>query len=78
MMKKRKIMIEDNGQDVLWFVTDEEDKVIDAGPFQRNVWVGSYIPNDMLEVGSPCPIHNPPCIKFGYLKHNVVSREELK
>ena len=29
MMKKRKIMIEDNGQDVLWFVTDEEDKVID-------------------------------------------------
>lgn len=74
---KRRITIEDNGQDVLWFVTNEQDEVIDAGPFQKKVWVGSYIPNNMLEVGKACPIHNPPCIKYGYLKHKVESIEEL-
>lgn len=75
---KRKITIEDNGQDVLWFVTDENDKVVDAGPYQKGVWVGAYMPSDMLKVGEPCPIHNPPVINFGYLKHKVESITELQ
>lgn len=38
-----KIKFEDNGQDFLWWELDNEGFVINAGPFQASVWVGSQV-----------------------------------
>ena len=75
-MKKR-IRIEDQGQDFLWFVVDENDKIVDAGPFQAAFWSGNYIPGDMLRVGELCPIYMPRFIYYGYLIYKVESIEEM-
>lgn len=72
------IELEDNGQDLLELVTDDNGLVIDAKPFQKDVWAGSIIPIEtMLEVGEPLPIHKPPHINYGFLKHNVKSIKQV-
>lgn len=74
---KRKIRIEDKGQDFLWFVVDEDDKIVDAGPFQTAFWSGNYVPSGMLRVGELCPIYMPRFIYFGHLIYKVESIEEM-
>lgn len=74
---KRKIRIEDNGQDVLWFVVNEDDKIVDAGPFQAAFWCNNYIPSEMLRIGEPCPMYMPRFIWHGYLIYKVESIEEM-
>lgn len=70
----KKITLEDNGQDLLWLVINELGFVIDAGPYQKSVWMDAYIPTDeLLAVGKYCPIHHPPIIRFGFLSHKVES-----
>jgi hypothetical protein len=77
-----KINLEDNGQDFLFFVTNENGIIIDAKPFQKDVWVGAVIPIDedlcMLTIGDECPIHHPPTINYGFLKHKVISIEKIE
>lgn len=46
MPKHRKLHFEDQGQDFLWWEIDEHGKVVDCGPFQASVWVGSVIIDD--------------------------------
>lgn len=68
------IELEDNGQDFLELITDEKGVIVDVKPFQKDVWIGGIIPIEtMLEVGKALPIHKPPHIHYGFLKHNVKS-----
>lgn len=69
-MSKHIIHFEDNGQDFLQFIV-ENDKVVEAKPFQSKIWEGASIPVEIVIVGERCPIHHPPHINFGYLKHKV-------
>lgn len=39
----KKIYFEDHGQDFLWWTIDRDGFVIDCGPFQASVWVGSQV-----------------------------------
>ena len=73
----RKIIIEDKGQDVLWFKVNDGGLVEEAGPFQAAFWSGNYIPGDMLRVGELCPIYMPRFIYYGYLIYKVESIEEM-
>lgn len=72
-MAKTKIQLEDNGQDILWFLCDEHGLIIDASPFQSDIWKGGTIPiwdDELMMTGKPCPIHNA-YIKQGYLKYKI-------
>jgi len=75
------IELEDNGQDFLELVTNHAGIIIDAKPFQKDVWEGGIIPISDLEmcvVGEPLPIHKPPHINFGFLKHNIKSIKKVE
>lgn len=76
-MLKQIIHFEDNGQDFLQFIV-EDDIVVEAKPFQTDIWKGAYIPVYNVNVGEPCPIHHPPHINYGYLKHNVEKIETIE
>ncbi len=72
-MKTTKITLEDRGQDFLELYVSEDGVIVDAQPFQADVWKGAYIPvgGNMVEVGKPCPIHCPPQISFGFLNYKI-------
>lgn len=70
---KRVIQLEDNGQDFLQVVTDDRGEIIETRPFQTDIWKGGFIPLEMVVVGKELPIHHPPHINFGFLKHKVES-----
>lgn len=70
-MKKTIIHLEDNGQDFTRFVCNEAGVILEALPFQSSIWAGGFIPLDMVKAGEPCPMHKPPHINFGWIKHNV-------
>lgn len=76
-----KITLEDKGQDFLeLYVSEEEEKVIDAQPFQAHLWRGALIPisdKSMFKVGEYCPIHHPPHIKFGFLDYRIEKIERI-
>lgn len=77
---KTKITLEDNGQDFLEFICDERGKIIETKPFQGSVWNGGFIPlrqPEMVSVGRECPIHHPPHIEFGFLKHKIEKIETI-
>lgn len=67
------IRLEDNGQDFLEFVVNDENIIIEAKPFQNSIWSGAYVPLNMVRVGKVLPIHKPPHMEFGFLKHKVES-----
>lgn len=70
------IELEDNGQDFLEIVTDQDGVIIETRPFQTSVWKGGIIPIEqkhMMKVGKNLPIHHPPNINFGFLKHKIKS-----
>lgn len=78
-MAKTKIYLEDNGQDCTWLLCDEGGTIVDAGPFQGDIWKGGIIPvwnNYMMQVGQPCPIHNA-FIRHGFLKHKIEKIETI-
>lgn len=68
-----KIVLEDKGQDLLWLRVNEGGLVIEAGPFQNEIWKNSYIPVWFVRVGQLCPIHSYPHIIRGFLQYKVVS-----
>ncbi len=68
-----RIELEDKGQDLLWLRVNEGGLVEEAGPFQNEIWKGSYIPYWLAKVGQLCPIHNYPHIIRGFLKYRIVS-----
>lgn len=74
------IELEDNGQDFLELVTNDFGVVIDAKPFQKEIWEGSFIPitGPECSVGEFLPIHKPPHINFGFLKHRIKSIKEYE
>lgn len=74
------IHLEDNGQDFLRLITDNSGKVIKAEPFQTEFWKGAFIPinhSEMFHTGANCPIHHPPNIEFGFLKHKIEKIEQV-
>lgn len=77
-----KITLEDKGQDFLeLYVSEEDEKVIDAQPFQGAIWRGAIIPisdKSLFAVGKRCPIHNPPHIKFGFLDYIIEKIERIE
>lgn len=73
-----KIILEDTGQDFLWLRVDEGGLVVEAGPFQNEIWKDAYIPLWIVKVGQLCPIHKYPHIIMGFLKHKVVSIRKEK
>ncbi len=73
---KHLIELEDNGQDFL-LIHVEDNFIIKTEPFQTDIWEGSYVPIEDVKVGEEMPIHKPPHINFGYLKHKVESIKEL-
>lgn len=74
-----RIELEDKGQDLLWLRVNEGGLVEEAGPFQNDIWKGSYVPFWFAHVGQLCPMHCPPYINRGFLKYKIVSmREESK
>lgn len=80
-MNVTKITLEDNGQDFLELYVAKSGEVVDAKPFQGSIWRGAYIPadnEDLVKVGDLCPIHNPPHIIFGWLKHKIEKIEQVE
>lgn len=80
-MKVTKITLEDNGQDFLTFYVDKIGRIIDAKPFQISLWVGGVIPvwsRDLVKPGELCPMHKPPYINYGLLKHKIEAVEEVE
>lgn len=79
-MKKKefKIELEDKGQDLLYFKTDETGKILEAGPYHNELYKGGYIPLESQKEGELCMMHNPPHINFGFLKYKVESIKEIK
>ncbi|MEQ2501382.1 MULTISPECIES: hypothetical protein [Bacteroidales] len=71
-----RITLEDKGQDLLWLRVNEGGLVEEAGPFQNEIWKGSYVPYWGLHVGQLCPIHNYPHIIQGFLKYKIISIEK--
>tara|TARA_R110002012_G_C11535094_1_gene600906 strand:+ start:694 stop:939 length:246 start_codon:yes stop_codon:yes gene_type:complete len=53
MDKVTRIHFEDHGQDFLWWDIDAQGKVIDCGPFQASVWVGSRVDLPVEEFTAP-------------------------
>lgn len=39
----KRLHFEDQGQDFLWWDINQSDEVVDCGPFQASIWVGSQI-----------------------------------
>ena len=68
-----KITLEDMGQDLLWLRINEAGLVVEAGPFQNEIWKDAYIPLSKVEVGFCCPIH-----RYGFLKYRAESITEEK
>lgn len=77
-MAKFKVELEDNGQDFLEFITNERGVIIEAKPFQTEIWEGGYIPIEMQEIGDFCMMHKLPHFNYGFLKHKVTNIEEIK
>lgn len=78
--KQIKITLEDRGQDFTILYTNEDGIVIDAQPFQSEIWHGAIIPVNNLclfEVGQPLPIHHPPHIIYGFLKYRIAEIEYI-
>jgi hypothetical protein len=76
------IELEDNGQDFLTVITDCNGIIVETRPFQSNIWKGATIPIEsvgMMKPGQLLPIHNPPHIRYGFLKHKIekVFNQEL-
>ena len=70
------IELEDNGQDFLEIDIDMNGVITATRPFQSAIWKGGIVPIEapgMLEVGKPFPIHKPPEINYGFLKHKIKS-----
>lgn len=77
---KTKITLEDNGQDFLEFICNDDGVIVETFPFQGDIWNGGVIPiknSEMCKVGGFCPMHNPPHIKYGYLKHKIAKIENV-
>lgn len=72
----KKITLEDNGQDFLEFIVDEFGIILEARPFQTEVWKGGFIPVDQQELNSECMLHHLPHFDHGYLKHKVIAIED--
>lgn len=72
-----KITFEDNGQDFLWWAVDGEGNVVDCGPFQASVWVGSVIiDHELLNPGDEVEfISNQGDVLV--LKHKVETIEQV-
>ena len=69
-----KVELEDQGQDLLYFLVNEETcKIEEAGPFHNDLYKGGYIPLESQKVGKGCMIHHPPRFNFGFLKYKVKS-----
>lgn len=75
MKDKWIIELEDNGQDFLRFILDIDGVVLRSEPFQTEIWRGAIIPfaAPIFQIGEECPIHNPPHIIYGFLRHKVKS-----
>lgn len=48
-----KIFFEDNGQDFLYWIIDDQGRVVSAGPFQNAFWKDNMVDLDSLEPGKP-------------------------
>jgi len=70
---KTTIELEDSGQDFLLLNLDEDGVILSTEPFQTSVWKGGAVPMTMVKIGKELPIHKPPHINFGFLKHKVKS-----
>lgn len=76
-MKGYQIELEDKGQDFLRFITDDKGIVIEALPYQTDVWKGALIPIKQQKIGDLCMLHNPPRIEYGYLRYKVLAIKEI-
>ena len=70
---KFKVELEDEGQDLLYFITDENGEILDTQPFHNKLYKGGYIPLESQKINKKCMIHHPPYFNYGYLKYNVIS-----
>ena len=48
----RRINLQDRGQDFLWWDIDAEGGVIDCGPYQGWLWIGTRVHNDEIKRGT--------------------------
>ncbi|MEN6622735.1 MAG: hypothetical protein ABFD50_14445 [Smithella sp.] len=76
-MANKRIELEDKGQDLLYFITDENGVIEEAGPYHNELYKGATIPLEMQEIGDLCMMHNPPHINYGYLQYKVESITEI-
>lgn len=68
-----KIELQDNGQDFLFFITDQYGTILKAEPFQSEIWKGCSIPLDIQQVNGACLIKMPSEENLKYLNHEVIS-----
>lgn len=75
------IELEDNGQDFLKVITNHVGVIIELQPFNIGAFLGAIIPiaqNEMMEPGKLLPIHSPPHINYGFLKHKIKKVEKVE
>lgn len=80
MPKHRKLHFEDQGQDFLWWEINEEEEVVDCGPFQASVWVGCQLVND-AETGiveGDYPVFMTKTGDFLHLNYKIERIEEME
>ncbi|PKQ69360.1 hypothetical protein BZG01_00030 [Labilibaculum manganireducens] len=46
-----KVTFEDKGQDFLWWKITDQGAVVDCGPFQKDIWCGSFVYLETVQVG---------------------------
>lgn len=80
MAKHRKLHFEDQGQDFLWWEINEEEEVVDCGPFQASIWVGCQLITDSETglVEGDCPVFMNKQGEMKQLLYKVEEIEELE
>jgi hypothetical protein len=68
--------LEDHGQDFLWWEV-KDGEVIDAGPFQRDVWRGTQLLDGHVVAGNRLYIETPTGSDLALLNYPVTRIEYL-
>ncbi|PRY90615.1 hypothetical protein [Mongoliibacter ruber] len=81
MDKIKRLHFEDHGQDFLWWDLDKDGTVVNCGPFQQSIWIGSKLVNyseTVLKTGDRIFFvtnRNPDLMQLRYPIENIEEME---
>lgn len=79
-MPKTKVTFEDHGQDFLWFEIDDDNNVVNCGPFQASFWCGLIVMNTehTLKPGNKLAIRKPTSTEVREINYPITAVEKIK